>query len=384
MKILFLNPHRSDFVYDSPLYSIIGRKSLKKYGYLSHFFECNSVEFRFLTSSFYARLNNMGLPSLDRLFLKIEKYLFHKKNQDLNINFSLPSSENYDLIIGFGFAIRDIQFVELEKISQRTNFFLIHLSHYHLYANLLNRWSGLANVIFCADSDIRNNFIFKYYVDNCPKFEVLSFIPNFNRFKVLNPGNVRIQKVISTGTFHKFECSERNDRLKNNLLVKPFGLLSLHPERRIIFSLSEKLELLNSYISELEPSNFFTFFLGRSKMSQKNYFKLDIVQLYNEHQFAFIGEEITGLPGIGIVEAALSGCIPIIKRSCYLGTPFENSAGVIYYDSLEDLIFILNDGKLIDQYVNTTLSNELLNRVLKFYTAEFQISTILNLVSKNE
>ena len=85
MEILIINPHRSDFIFESFAYKILGRKSLKKYKYLQKFIFNNTTYFYFKTSSFYNYLRKIKFTFLDILFLKIEKKYFLKYNNLENI-----------------------------------------------------------------------------------------------------------------------------------------------------------------------------------------------------------------------------------------------------------------------------------------------------------
>ena len=44
-------------------------------------------------------------------------------------------------------------------------------------------------------------------------------------------------------------------------------------------------------------------------ISQKKYFSFDIVEAYNKHKFAVVGDEITGFIAIGSLEAMACGCV---------------------------------------------------------------------------
>ena len=189
MNVLFINPHKSDFVYESVSYNLINRKSLKKYNYLNNFFLQNNTEVLFTSSSFKTFLNKLFLQILDPLFLLYEKKRFLKLNRNC-INFDYINKKNviekkYDLIFCFGFSIRDLSYNELASYTENCKNLIIHLSHYHLYANKLKDWSQIPNITFCADVDIREFYFYKYFIKLTPKFFVLSFCIN-SKFKNLN------------------------------------------------------------------------------------------------------------------------------------------------------------------------------------------------------
>jgi hypothetical protein len=376
MNVLFINPHKSDFVYESVSYNLINRKSLKKYYYLNNFFLNNNTDILFTSSSFKAFLNKLYLQILDPIFLLFEKKRFFKLNPNCN-NFKYKKNieakvKKYDLIFCFGFSIRDLNQKELAIFSENSKNIIIHLSHYHLYANKLKDWSKIPNLIFCADVDIRNFYFYKYFIKSTPKFFVFSFCINA-KFKNLNID--RECKVISTGTFHEFEKIFSKKEISTDIISSIFGYLTLHIERRILFKFQDLLPKLVTLNSTMGTFNLKNFFKLKSSVNQTKYFAHDIVTVYNSYNFAFIGEDVAGLPGIGIFEAIACGCIPIVNIDCYKGTPLEFSKSIIKYTNINDLISIIEN---IDKYNYPIHKNEdyldLINNVNNFYSDNYQLS----------
>jgi hypothetical protein len=381
MKILLLNPHRSDFIFESVAYTKIGRKSLKKYGYLSKYFEEKDTTFLCLNSSLYYHLKKFNLQFLDKFFLNIELNLFKKSNKIKHeIITGTDNLNKYDLVFCFGFSIRDLSSKHIKYLSLNSNKFIIHLSHYHVFSKKLSEWSEISNIIFCADSDIRNNFMFTYFVQKPIPFFILSFTIN-QRFKKINNFENRENKVISTGTFHEFEKYLTIREIKQNPISGIFGFLTLHTERRIISKFKDKLPNLVSLNSSMETVQIFNLIKKSNKVNQTTYFAQDIVSLYNEYKFVFVGEDIPGLPGIGIFEAVACGCIPIINRSCYIGTPFEKQDISIDYHNINELLSIFNNLKNF-KYINHVNLEKLREDVINFYSDDYQIN-LFNIFLKN-
>ena len=118
----------------------------------------------------------MGLTFLDSFFLFFEVKKFRKINKIESIpKINNDNITNFDVVFCFGFSIRDISFKSLESIANKSNLFIIHLSHYHLFADKLSEWSKLKNVKFCSDSDIKENYFYNYFVDNKPIHFVLTY-----------------------------------------------------------------------------------------------------------------------------------------------------------------------------------------------------------------
>lgn len=375
MKLLFINPHKSDFVFQSVAYNLIKRKSLQKYKYLIDFFNSNDTEFLYTSSSFNNFISKFRLNFIDKILLYFEIKRFRLIN-NLKTHTQTNVKGKYDFIFTFGFSIRDFEKEKIIDLASKSNFFVIHLSHYHLYAKKLNEWSSIPNIVFCADVDIQDYFFYKYFIDKKPKFFVLSFVIN-DKFTQKNL--IRENKVISTGTFHEFEKIFTITDLKKDVVSNIFGSLTLHNERRILYKFRNKLKNLYTLNSSMGSLNIQSLFKFKSNVSQKSYFNQDIVTMYNSYNFAFVGEDIAGLPGIGIFEAIACGCVPIISSYCYRGTPLEYSRNVIRYNNINELISIIDE---IDNYshliTNKNEIEKLRKDICEFFSSSYQLGVLNN------
>jgi hypothetical protein len=378
MNVLILNPHRSDFIYNSFAYKLLGRRSLKKYIFLQKFINDNNTDFYFSHSSLYNLLKTIKFEWLDFIFLYFERYFFYKINRiNKKIIKCFIQNKNYDVAFSFGFAIRDINIEDLKNISKTCKKTILHLSHYHVFSKQITLWSQLNNIQFCSDVDLSNNYYYKYFINNNVKHFVLSYVID-DKFIDTNKFINRENKVISTGTFHEFEKIYSKKSLINFPISNIFGYNTLHPERRLIYYYSNYLKYLDCNNNIMGTINFRNLLNFKSNTNQKTYFKTDIVNLYNKYKFSFVGEEsITGLPGIGIFESILCGCIPIINPACYKGTPLENNTISINYNNGNDLIYIIDNlhnefNKIIDHESFNKLKLELKN----FYSVDFQLKKL--------
>ncbi len=50
---------------------------------------------------------------------------------------------------------------------------------------------------------------------------------------------------------------------------------------------------------------------------QSDYFSFDVVDFYNQHQLAIVGEELSGAPAVGFFEAMACGCVTLGQRGAY-------------------------------------------------------------------
>lgn len=382
MKILFVNPHRSDFVFNSPVYFLLKRKSLKKYKYLDILFKQNDTDLYFLTSTLTKYFKYFKI--LDQLILGIELKIFNKIN-DKNIAIKkLDNNKSYDFTFCFGFSIRDLTNNQFIEFANRSKIVIIHLSHYHIYPNKLNDWSNYNNVVFCADSNITKNYFYNYVTNKKNPFFVLSYSIDNNRFKINNPLDNRESKIICTGTFHEFEKMFKKSFLKNNIISGVFGFLTIHPERRMLFYFKNKIKDIVILNSPMGRFNFLKFLKKDNSISQSSYFHFDIVETYNNYKYVFVGEEsIAGLPGIGVFEAILCGCIPIINDYCYDGTPLEKSSMPFKYNNMNNLYNLVNDFSYYSnkhRYTDDEL-NSLINEVAEFYSDSNQIQNLKNFLN---
>lgn len=74
-------------------------------------------------------------------------------------------------------------------------------------------------------------------------------------------------------------------------------------------------------------------------ISQKKYFSFDIVEAYNKHKFAVVGDEITGFIAIGSLEAMACGCVVFCVKESVQGLEMIEYEHYLPYDgTYKDLI----------------------------------------------
>lgn len=161
------------------------------------------------------------------------------------------------------------------------------------------------------------------------------------RFKVVKPFNKRKNKAVSVGT------------VTYPGYIEPYyGTKCIQPARKQIKDNASELEpWVDCYNSDyleddknIKASNpiakvfsrlYAKFFTGH----QKAYYSFDMVEKFNDYKMCVVGEEITGIPGIGFVEGMASGCAYIGQTVGYY-EDYGMKEGVHYigYDgTLDDL-----------------------------------------------
>ena len=174
------------------------------------------------------------------------------------------------------------------------------------------------------------------------QYQVIPFV-FAERFKVVKPFAERQNKAVSVGTI-----------TYPDYLVKYYGHNCLQPARKQVYDHAQELtpwvDCFNSdYLEDDKKVNVKQsdnavkktmkrlhdkFFTGH----QKKYYSFDMVEKFNDYKMCVVGEEITGLPGIGFVEGMACGC-------AYLGQT------VGYYEDYglkEGVHYIGYDGTLDD------------------------------------
>lgn len=347
--IVFYNPHIDDFLSTPPHYSFAKKRPLKKYAYIFDeaikIGEKINVFVDYTMSTFIPDKYFLMFPVFIRkiiVSLEIKKWL---KENSFNNHVKFIDINNYnakDCLLFFFVRKRAIGGFDA-RINNINKFktVVVHLSHYFGYTKeVVENLKKIKNLILCGDSDITNNTYFKRYFF---WYEKPFYIVNFsveNRFIYKKPFFERRAVAIATGSFHDL----RNEPpLSVSNYLDFFKEDSLHPVRKMLF---EHKNQLKDWVSvQVSRYNVASKIASRFKIlqilaaRQKKYFNLDLVQLYNDYQFAVVGEELAGFPGIGAFEAMACGCVLIAQRDFYHGLEMEAGNHYVEYDgSLGDLI----------------------------------------------
>ena len=148
-------------------------------------------------------------------------------------------------------------------------------------------------------------------------------------------------EVCCHGTFHDLLKEEPSEAYAD--FIRVTGENSYQPVRREIYQARERVRnhitcLTSPFRSEHERSIFVRIF-RKLDVRQANYFRLDMVEEYNRHKYAVVGEEISGFPALGSFEAMSSGAVLFGQKLHLQGLGLVPGRHFIDYDgTLEDLL----------------------------------------------
>ncbi len=365
-----LNPHRDDFIWEPLYFSFIKRRALKKYNYLADLYEESThvkIAINDVCSGIIPQSILTLLPKGIRRWLIRIEFRKWKRLNNIKDNKDFVWLDN-NLVVGkndelFLFQLSNIIYIEKLRLTlQKFQSVYVHLSHYYLRPKEISAvFSTLINVHFCGDSDVSNHDFFKKYFSwNKNKFCITPFYVA-DRFNASTSFAERAKKIITTGTFHPIEEYPSSSYLHTELHVTAF-----HNNRRNVFenqiNTTSFITCLNTPWKQSEAA-WYVKLMSSVKVAQKKYFQINIVEEYNKHQFALIGEEICGFPGIGSFEAMACGCVVFLKPNTLVGILDNTNAYVSIDDNTEinEALINIDSAKLIDisnkaiDFVNTHL-----------------------------
>lgn len=343
MRVVFVNLHGNEFLLKTLNKYIFKQSVAIKHKYILDYLlsrddveVCSYINRRGLSLSYSTR--NRFLQS----FRFIEHYIAMWKNGIPQKKVTVLKHESDirhdDIVIVY--QLFEAQF----DFKKRPDAF-IALSQLHFTVDQANAMAKLDPDLMYNESDMQKRFIAfdKYFGWFRKQYLVIPFV-FAERFKVVKPFAERQNKAVSVGTV-----------TYPSYIRQYYGTNCLQPARKQVYDNAEELkpwvDCFNSdFLADDKPYNVSKkvgpirkiinrlhdkFFLGR----QKKYYSFDMVEKFNDYKMCVVGEEITGLPGIGFVEGMASGCAYIGQTVGYY-EDYGMKEGVHYigYDgSLDDL-----------------------------------------------
>lgn len=343
MRIVFVNLHGNEFLVKT-LNKIIFKQSvaIKHKYFLDYLLSrddievCSYINKRGLSLSYTTR--NPILQS----FRFLEHRIVMKKNGISSKKVTVLKSEDEirhdDLVIMYQLFGPQFDF------ARRPDSF-IALSQLHFTVSQASVMQKLDPDLMYNESNMQKRFIAfdEYFGWFHKQYLVIPFV-FAERFKVVKPFAERQNKAVSVGTV-----------TYPDYLVKYYGHNCLQPARKQVYDNAKELtpwvDCFNSdYLEDDKQMKFkqsdnaltkvfkrlhAKFFTGH----QKKYYSFDMVEKFNDYKMCVVGEEITGLPGIGFVEGMACGCAYIGQTVGYY-EDYGMKEGVHYigYDgTLDDL-----------------------------------------------
>ena len=343
MRIVFVNLHGNEFLVKT-LNKYIFKQSvaIKHKYFLDYLLSRDDVE---ICSYINKRGLSLSYTTRNR-FLQAFRFLEHrivmKKNgiplDKVKVLKSEKDIRRDDMVILYQFFRPQFDF------EKRPDAF-IAVSQLHFTVSQASMMRELEPNLMFNESNMQNYFIAfdEYFGWFNRQYHVIPFV-FAERFKVIKPFAERQNKAVSVGTI-----------TYPDYLVKYYGHNCLQPARKQIYDHANELvpwvDCFNSdYLEDdkkvtvKRSDNAFKktikrlhdkFFTGH----QKKYYSFDMVEKFNDYKMCVVGEEITGLPGIGFVEGMACGCAYIGQTVGYY-EDYGMKQGVHYigYDgTLDDL-----------------------------------------------
>ncbi len=328
--LTLLNPHADDFVSTPLSFWLVGRRGLGKYRFLLEepirrgqpvpVFVDGTLS-SLIDQSVFAKL-----PAWIRRFvLRIEIYFWLRingLNADVEVHWSPDTISDRSALYVFSYKNCVGAFDRRMPALAAFNRVVVNLSHYFIRtgekaANI----AKLRNVILHVDSDHTRNEYFRTFFPNPPPSIVLPFAVS-SRFVAKRPLPERSPKCAATGSFHNL--TEELPRAYYRDFMSFFKTDTYHPIRKMLYQrraeLADWLECRTSPYREMGGKDTFGAKLQRLlrlDIIQADYFSFDIVDFYNQHRFAIVGEELSGAPAVGFFEAMACGCVMLGARGTY-------------------------------------------------------------------
>lgn len=330
--MILYNPHVDDFMAAPPHFGILRRKALKKYGFLISEAVSRGEQIKVLVdgtiSAFIPESVFGKLPNWLRQLIALQEFRTWLRLNELgpHVEHVTPDRDfSSDVLLAFSYKAATGPFQLRTELFRQFKAVVFHTSHYFVSTREKSQnLSTLDNAFLGGDADITGNAYFRrFFPWYRHPFLVLPFAVG-NRFSAKKAWEDRLPKAIATGTFH--DLTMEIPRHKYEDFIAATGSSTYHPLRKEIFEQADRLVNIDSRISPYRPpekrsplQKFFAHFW----VGQKSYFAIDIVDLYNNYQYAVVGEELPGFPALGAFEALACGCTLLGESTAYAGTGLQ-------------------------------------------------------------
>jgi hypothetical protein len=351
-SLTLLNPHADDFVATPLSFWLIRRRGLCKYKYLldepiRRGQRPTILIDGTLSSLIGQRIFNRLPRWLRKIILRAEIFAWLRQNSvvgQVDIHWSIDTIADRTNLYVFSYKNCVGAFDRRQTIISSFKNALINLSHYFIRTReKADNIAKLPNACLVADSDLSHNKYFQNFFPQSLPILVLPFVVN-ERFVVKRPLADRDTKCAATGSFHDLTKEVPHDYYRD--FIEFFRTDTYHPIRKMLYQHREQLsDWLECRISPYRETT------GKSSIGAKlpillrldvlqaEYFSFNIVDFYNEHRFAIVGEELSGAPAIGFFEAMACGCVMLgAKGGFYDGLDLELGTHYLAHNGTLDSI----------------------------------------------
>jgi len=351
---IYYNPHVDDFLAEPLQFRLLRRRPLKKYGFMFDEALKNGETIRVLVDgtasglvpeTFFQRFPQWLRVQLANLEFWLWKRINGFGNEVKRVE--IPQAPVDELLLAFSYKAATGLFQLRESTLRHYCSVVFHLSHYFSATSMkAENIKHIPNAYLAGDSDITKNAYYRRYFDWYDKhFLVLPFAVGA-RFTNQQPWLTRKPKAIATGSFHDLRLEQPMHKYADFMATTQ--ATTYHPVRLALYEAADQLS--NQVTCKISPyrdygQNHISRLISHFRVSQKKYFSINIVDLYNQHRYAVVGEELSGFPALGAFEAMASGCVLIAQREYYDRLQLVPREHYLPYDGkLESLTEILDQG----------------------------------------
>ncbi len=353
--ITYYNPHVDDFVAEPLQFRLLGRRALKKYGFMIDEARACGQKVSVLVDGTASGLIPEAvfhkLPLWLRLVLAGLEFKLWKRINGFGDDVrrvDIPKAPIGDVLMAFSYKSATGRFALREATLKHYRAVVFHLSHYFsATAEKAANIRRLPNAYLAGDSDVTDIPYFKQYFDwyNKP-FLVLPFAVG-KRFINQQPWMSRDGRAVATGSFHDLRLEQPTHKYADFMAAT--GATTYHPVRLAIYQAAARLApWINCKISPYREygKSRFNRMLAHFRVAQTKYFAINIVDLYNQHRYAIVGEELSGFPALGAFEAMACGCVLIAQPAYYAGLGLEEGENYLPYDGSTEQLLELIQGEV--------------------------------------
>ena len=338
--VVFYNPHVDDFLAEPVHFRLLRRRALKKYGFVFEQMAQSEEPIRVLVDASASGI--IPAPLFGRLpyflrkaFAEIEYSVWKRINKFTGeLQRVKPATEpSADLLFAFSYKAATGKFELRRKMLSNYKSVIFHLSHYFVdTSEKAENIRSLPNAVLAGDSDIRNiEYFQRWYAWYDKPFLVLPFAVQA-RFQNIKLWGERENKAVATGSFHDLLREEPASRYAD--YIDTSGETTYHPIRKAIYEARDRNEQwVRCNVSPYRDyqSKGINSLMRHFQVSQKGYFAINIVDLYNSCRFAVVGEEFSGFPALGAIEAMACGCVLVAQGQYYEGLGLSPGEHYIEY-----------------------------------------------------